>query len=185
MTMAYVGRRLAPAVLAVVLAACSSGGGGAAVGVPGGDPVTTVNSLVATIQAKAFDKLPDLACAASKSTIAGTFDPSSALGGALTGVSAADVLTAINITMTNVSVGSAQITGDTATVHVKADMKVEADQAKVTDLIKKYLAASGQPANDAAVNAAVAAMGSSFSQTQTLDNDVTLKNEGGKWLVCE
>jgi hypothetical protein len=185
MSMANIGRRVVPAVLAVVLAACSSGGGAAAVGVPGGDPVTTVNSLVATVQAKAFDKLPDLACAASKSSIAGAFDPSSALSGALTGVSAADVLAAINVTMTNVTVGSAQVTGDTATVHVKADMKVDTDPAKVKDLIKKALVAAGQPTDDTTVNTAVAAMGSAFSSTQALDEDVTLKNEGGKWLLCE
>ncbi len=181
-------RRLgAGIIIASVLAACGGGGGGAApVGVAGSDPVSTVNSLVATIKAKAFDKLPDLACAGSKSTIGAAFDPTAALGsaGAL-GVTGADVLGVVSVDMANVTVGSPAVTGDTAKVHVKADMKMTADQAKLKELIKKVLAAQGQATDDATVNLALGAAGTAFSRTQTIDDDVTLKNENGKWLLCE
>ena len=189
MTLTRLGRRLAPAVLALVLAACGGGGGGGggAVGVPGADPVSTVNSLVATIQAKAFDKLPDLACAASKGQISQAFDPSSGLASGLgaAGLTASDVLGAMSISLDNVQVGSPSVSGDTATVHVKGNMKVAMDPGKFAAVMKKAMTAAGQPADDATINAIISAASSSLSQTTTLDSDVTLKNEGGKWLICQ
>jgi len=173
--------------LALTLAACGGGGGagGAAVGVASTDPAGTVNALVATIQAKAFDKLPDLACAASKSSITGQFDPTSALAGAgALGVTGADFLAAISIEMSNVVLGTPQTSGDTSTVHMKADMKITADQTKLKDLVTKMLTAAGQAPTDAMVNTAMAAAGTAFSQTRPWTKDITLKNEGGKWLVC-
>ncbi len=188
--MSRFGRRLAPALLAVILVACGGGGGGgggAAVGVPGSDPVSTVNSLVATMQAKAFDKLPDLACAASKDSVSQAFDPSSALGSGLgaAGLTASDVLSAMTISVDSVQVGSPSVSGDTATVHLKGNMKVTIDQAKFAAVMKKAMAAAGQPADDATINAIIGAAGASLSQTSTIDNDLTLKNEGGKWLICQ
>lgn len=186
MTMFRLGRRLAPAVLAVAVVACG-GGGGAAVGVPGGDPVTTVNSLIATIQAQAFDKVPNLACAASKDQIRAQFDPSSALAGSFgsTGLTGADVLNALKISFDNVQVGSPSVNGDTATVHIKGTMKATIDQAKFADLMKKTLAAAGQPVSDAAVNAMVSAAQTAMSQGNAVDTDVTLKKENGAWLICQ
>ena len=177
-------RLVAGLLLASTLAACSSGGGsGGAVGQAGSDPVATVNSLISTIQAKAFDKLPDLACAASKDSISSALDPSGGATAAL-GVTAADFLNAINIEWQNLKVDPASVTGDTATVHIKADMKMTANQDKLKELIKKMLAATGQPASDAMVNAALAGMGSAFDKATPIDTTVPLKNEGGKWLVC-
>ena len=190
MSMTRFGRRLAPALLAVVLVACGGGGGGGgwgAVGVPGGDPVSTVNSLIATMQAKAFDKLPDLACAASKDSVSQAFDPSSGLGSGLaaTGLTASDILSAMTISVDSLQVGSPSVSGDTATVHVKGNMKVTMDQAKFAAVMKKAMSAAGQPVDDATINAIISAAGSQLSQTTTIDNDVTLKNEGGKWLICQ
>jgi hypothetical protein len=177
-------RLIASFVLVTLVAAC--GGGGGAVGQPGSDPVSTVNSLVATIQQKQFDKLADLACAASKDQLKSAFDPTGSLGGAAAlGVTAADILAVISIEMSNVTIGAPSVSGDTATVHMKADMKMTADQGKLKELFKKILTNAGQPADDATVNLAVGAAGSQFSRTQAIDEDVTLKQEGGKWLVCE
>ncbi len=184
---ARLGRCLAPVVLAVALVACGGGGGGAAVGVPGGDPVTTVNSLIATVQAKAFDKLPDLACAASKDSLTSSFDPSAALAGSFgaAGVTGNDVLNAMSISFDNAKVGSPTVNGDTATVHLTGTIKATIDSAKFADLMKKVMAAAGQPASDVTVNAAVSAAQAALSQGTPIDNNVTLKNEGGKWLICQ
>jgi hypothetical protein len=175
-------RRAVPVLVAAALLAACGGGGGTA-GQPGADPASTVNALVATIQQKAFDKLPDLACAASKDAIKSDFDPAGATGSAL-GVTTADFLAAINIEMANVKVGSPAVTGDTATVHLNADMKMTANKDKLKELVKKILTAQGQDASDAIVNAGLEAMAGQFESTKAVDTDVPLKNEGGKWLIC-
>jgi hypothetical protein len=46
------------------------------------------------------------------------------------------------------------------------------------------MAANGQPADDATIDATIAAMSSRMSTSQTLDSDVNLVQENGKWLIC-
>lgn len=182
------GRRIAPAFLAIVLAACggssSPGAGSAAAGVPGTDPAATINAFVATMEAKAFDKLPNLACSTAKDQAA-ALDPTKALSSMLPGITAADVLAALNITVSNVKVDAPQISGDTAKVHFTGDVQMSADQAKLKDLVTKALAAQGVTNNDAAVNQALVIAAPAFSQTQKMDNTFTLKQENGTWLICQ
>ena len=86
--------------------------------------------------------------------------------------------------MSNVKVGAAAITGTTATVHLNADMKVTANTDKLKALIAKMLTAAGAPADDTTVNAAMSAASSNFSKTTTINSDIPLAQENGKWLVC-
>ncbi len=188
MSMSRVGRSIAPAILAIVLAACggsgSPGAASAAAGVPGGDPVATINAFVATMEAKAFDKLPNLACSTAKDAAA-ALDPTTTLSSLLPGTTAADVLAALNISVSNVKVDTPQISGDTASVHFTGDVQMSADQAKLKDLVTKALAAQGVTGNDAAVNQALAIAAPAFAQTQKMDNTFTLKKENGTWLICQ
>jgi hypothetical protein len=179
-------RRLAAGlVLAATLAACGGGGAGAApVGqASASDPAATVNSLIATIQNKAFDKLPDLACAAQKDSISGSF--SGGLGDASAmGVQMSDILAAVNFEMSNVSVGSPAVSGDTATVPLKAQMKITLNKDKFKEVLKKIMAASGQTVSDALVDAAMAQAGPALEKSQSIDTTVPLSKENGKWLIC-
>jgi hypothetical protein len=178
-------RLVAGLVLASTLAACggSSGGGGSApVGqASSSDPVATVNSFVATLQAKALDKLPALACAAAKDSIGNAFNPAGALASTFGSVSAADALGAVNVDVSGVTVGTAQVNGDKATVPLKATIKVTIDKNKLTDLIKK---AAGGAIDDATLQAALAAVPTD-PQTTPLDTSVPLVKEGGSWLICQ
>jgi hypothetical protein len=74
--------------------------------------------------------------------------------------------------------------GTTAVVHVTGTSTITFDPAKMREIVKKVLAAQGQPADDATIDVALNAMGSQLTQTQTLDEDVNVVQEGGKWLLC-
>jgi hypothetical protein len=53
------------------------------------------------------------------------------------------------------------------------------------EVLKGVLAALGQPVDDATIDIAMNAMGSQLSQTQPMDEDINVVQEGGRWVLCE
>ena len=168
--------RIAVAALVVALAACSGGGGG--------DPSSTVKDMVNLVETKQFTKVADIACAAQKESVAKQFDFSSALAGSLQGVDANAITDAMTIKFDGVAYKELEKSADKAKVQLTGTLKMSIDKAKMTDLVKKALAAQNLPVDDATIASMLDSMVSSFEQGQPVDSTVDLVMENGKWVIC-
>jgi hypothetical protein len=166
-------------VLVLVAVACSSAPGAAA-----NDPAGTVQVAMAAVQSGGFAKVTDFTCAAKKSDITNAFGGADL--GALTaaGVNPTDIFGAMTVSFENLATKEVSKTDKAATVHVTGDIKMSFDKDKMRAVMKTVLAARGQPVDDATLDAAMTVMTGALSQTQKMDEDLTLVNEGGKWLIC-
>ena len=177
--MGFISKRgVAVLTLAILVAAC--GGGPAAAS----DPQGTVKSAFSAAQSGGLTKLTEFACAAHKDDIA------KALGGqdlsALTaqGININDLMSAVQVSFENVATKEVSKTDKDATVHVTADMKMNFDKEKFKTILKTMFTAKGLPADDATIDAMLTGMAGAMTQTQKVDEDIVLTNEGGKWLIC-
>lgn len=178
MRISWVRRGAVAIALAMVVAACGGSSG------PGSDPAGTVKSALDAMSSGNLDTLAQYACAAQKDTLPSILGGSSASGALPSGFG--DIFSSMKITYDNLDVKQTNVTGDTATVHVTGTMKVTFDDAKMKEFLKQMMGATGQTVDDATLNMALAAMKSELGGTGTaMDQDITLKNEGGKWLICE
>jgi hypothetical protein len=64
-------------------------------------------------------------------------------------------------------------------------MKISFDRAKFKEILKKIMEAQGQSIDDATLELAMGAMEGQLSQTQKMDEDITVVQEDGKWLICD
>ena len=170
-------------VLAVAVIVTVAGCGGAAAP-NANEPAGTVTAAMDAAKSGGFAKLADYVCAAKKGDISSIFG---AGAGSLSGlgVDANTLFDAIKIDFQDVKATETSKSGDTATVHVTGKTVTTIDPTKMKAVMKQMMTAQGLPADDATIDAALAGMSSQLTQTQTMDQDVTLKQEGGKWLICE
>jgi len=179
MRITWVRRTATAMALAAAVAACGGGASG-----PGSDPAGTVKGAFDAMASGKLDTLAQYACAANKDEISSILSRTDTTGALPSGFG--DVFGSMKISYENLGVKQTEVTGDSATVHVTGTMKVTFDDAKLKDFVKQMMAASGQPVDEATINMALAAMKAQLSGTgTTMDQDITLKNEGGKWLICE
>lgn len=164
-------------VVAVVLSAC---GGPAAAN----DPTGVVKAAIAAAQSGGLGKLDDFACAAKKGDIAAAFGGGNMGALAAAGIKAEDLFGAMSVAFENVTATEVSKTATEAKVHLTADMKIAFDKDKFKAILKQVLAAQGQPIDDASLDATLAMMSSQMNQPQKMNQDVTVVNEGGKWLIC-
>jgi hypothetical protein len=172
---------LAPVgAVALALAVAACGGAGP---LAGSDPASVVTQAMSVIQQKDFNKLTELACAAQKDKIAEQFTGGlSAAGG---GFDPAQILAAINIDTSKVSIGTPQVSGDNATVPLSGTMKITIDPQKLKPILAQALASQGLPTDDASVDAAMGMMGTISGQDIPMDNQpVKLVKENGAWKIC-
>ena len=102
-------------VLPLLIAACSGGPGAAS----GNDPAAVVKDALAKVAAKDINGLANLACAGQADQVREQFDMAGQLASAVpSGANAQDIVNSITIDTSAVTVGSATVTGDTATVPV-------------------------------------------------------------------
>ncbi len=167
------------AVLIVSLAGCGGGIGGGT-----GDPSGAVKGAFEAAQSGGVAKLADFACAAQKDEITGMFGGSAGSLGAL-GLSEDEVLGAMKMEFKDIQTTEKSRSGNNAVVHVTGTMNITMDPTKVRELMRKAMEAQGQPVDDATLDMAVNAMAGSLSQSQPIDEDIAVVNEGGKWLICE
>jgi hypothetical protein len=173
-------RRAAALVLALTLAACGGGPGAAA-----NDPAGSVQAAMTAVSSGGFAKMAEFTCAAKKNDLAGAFGGGNLGALEAAGVKADDIFNAMSVSFSNISAKEVSKTDTAAKVHVTADMKMTVDQEKFKAILKTMMAAQGQPVDDATINAAMSAMASSLSQTQKVDEEIDVVNEGGKWLICD
>ena len=173
-------RRAAALVLALTLAACSGGPGAVA-----NDPAGSVQAAMTAVSSGGFAKMAEFTCAAKKDDLANAFGGGNLGALEAAGVKAEDIFNAMSVSFSNIAAKEVSKTDTTAKVHVTADMKMTVDQEKFKTILKTMMAAQGQPVDDATINAAMSAMATSLSQTQKVDEEIDVVNEGGKWLICD
>ncbi len=167
--------------LVVVLAACGgSSGGGAA-----GDPVAAVNNVINAMKAKQFSTIAPMICSAKRDQIASSLDPAAALASAAPGVAAQTILDAMSIDFSDVAVTQTSVSGDSAVVNVKGQMKITFDATKMKDVVKSILAAASQPTDDATVTQMLSLLSTQMSSTKPIDSQINVVKENGAWLVCD
>lgn len=173
------------AVLVVVVAlgvvACGGGPGGG----PTNDPVGSVTNALTAVSGGNLSKITDYACAAHKNDITNAFGGGNMEALTAAGIKPDDLLNAMTLTFANVSAKEVSKTDTKATVHVTADMTIAFDKDKFKAMMKTVLTAQGQPADDATLDMMMNAMSGQLQQTQKLDEDIAVVNEGGKWLLCD
>jgi hypothetical protein len=179
------GRLIAGLVIAATVAACGGGGGGGG-GPSGSDPTATVRDMMATVTAGNYDKIADYACAAQKEQISQQFNPSGLLGGDYSqlGFTAADLKEVFKFTVSGLDVKEKSKDATTAVVSMTGMMKIDINKDKFKALMKKALEAAGQPVDDATLNMAMSGFDTLAGKEQDISSDISLVNEGGKWLVC-
>ena len=170
-------------VIPVLAAACSAGGGGAA---NSGDPAAVVSDALAKVAAQDINGVAALACAGQADKIKSEFDLSGQLGAAVPGIDASGLASAVHIDTSGVKVGSAAISGDTATVPVTGSMKMTFDKAKLLPIFKQVMAAQGGSIQmtDDQINALIDNVAGSGSDVP-LNESLTLKQENGAWKICD
>ena len=168
------------AIVSFAVAACS---GSSPLG-GGGDPASVVKDALAVVQSKDLAKIGDLACAAKKDEVVKSLDFSTQLGEG-SGVDSQQVLDAMSIDTSKVTVGQPTINGDTATVPIGGSMKMSVDAAKMKPILKAQLEAQGLPADDAAIEAMMGMVSGFTGQDIPMDSTMTLVKENGAWKICE
>jgi hypothetical protein len=173
------------AVLIVSLVGCSGGIGGVGGGGQG-DPATAVKSAMDAAQSGGIAKLADYTCAAKKGDIATMFGGGASTGGlGALGLTADDIAGAMKMEFKDIQTTETSKSGNNAVVHVKGNMSITMDPAKMRELMKKVLQAQGQPADDVTLNAIVAGLTASPTTSQALDEDIPVVQENGKWVLCQ
>lgn len=165
--------------VAIAVAACGGGAPNTA------DPAGAVTAALDAAESGGLAKLTEYACAAQKDTIAEAFGGGSLAGLEAAGLSADDVYGSMKMSFDNIKVTEKSRTGDKATVHVTGDMKIEFDKAKFKEVLKAMMEQASQPVDDATLELAMGAMEGQLSQSQAMDEDINVVQEGGKWLLCE
>jgi hypothetical protein len=165
--------------VAIAVAACGGGGPNS------NEPTGAVTAAFDAAKSGGLSKMADFACAAKKDDIAAAFGGEGL--GQLTalGISPDDLFNSMQMSFENVNATEKSRDGSTAVVHVTGDMKISFDRTKFKDILKKIMEAQGQTLDDAALEMMMGAMEGQLSQTQKMDEDITVVQEGGKWLICD
>ena len=173
--------RVRAALLSVlVMLAVACGGGGASA-----DPAGSVKAAFDSVASGGLAKFDEFACAAQKGKVAEAFTGAAGSQFTQAGVNMADVMNAMSVKFENVAATEVSKTDKAAKVHVTGTMTINVDQEKFKPILKQMLTAQGLPADDNTINTALAAMAGQMSKSQTLNQDIDVVNEGGKWLICD
>ena len=173
-------RLIAVVALAIALVGCSGAPGGGGGGNPNGSPSDVVKAAMTALSNKDMTAFTNMACAAKKDEI--TSSLTGAIG-SIPGVAIGDVLNVLTIDTSKITVGSANESGDNATVTLNGSMSIQFDKAKMKDLMKKVLSAQGTNVDDAQLDAMMGAFPTATEQP--INNQaVQLVKEGGAWKIC-
>ena len=173
--------RSATIALAAILSLSACGGAGSNANEPAG----AVNAAMDAAESGGLAKVLDYTCAAKKNDVSSLFGGGDLSSLAALGVDSSAMRDAVKMDFQDVKTTETSKSGDKATVHVTGKAVITFDQAKMKEILKQVMANSGQPADDATINTALTAMAGAMSQSQDLDEDVSVVQEGGKWLICQ
>lgn len=162
---------------ASLLAGCQ---GGPAPDSPSGVLRTALEKLAARDVAG----LRAMACAGAE---AGVLDqlglPGDLSGEILPGVDMNAILDAVTLDTSALVLQDEVVTGDTATVDVRGDIRISFDAQRVKPLVKALLEAQGNPVTDEQLDALLVTL-SRAAQELPVDQTVGLVREDGAWKLC-
>ena len=148
------------------------------------EPAGAVKAGLDATQSGGITKLADYTCAAKKGEITNLFGADSLSNLSAAGVDVNEVFGAVKFDFKDVQTSEKSRSGDSAVVHLSGTMNVSIDEAKMRDVMKKVMEVQGQPIDDATLDMVIGAMTTQLSQPTPIDEDVTVVQEGGKWLIC-
>jgi hypothetical protein len=152
---------------------------------PAADPVAAVNAFLDAANAKQFDTLPSLICAAERDATMATIRSSYTLTGLPEGVDATALQDALIIAITDRTVELKDTVGDTATVSVTGTSQYSVTQDAVRGFIEQWMQVAGESPTPDAIDQAVAQMYAQMSVSMPFAHDFPVVNENGGWLVCD
>lgn len=165
------------AMLLVAVAGCEAA--------PAADsPSGAVRTALERVAAKDVDGLRALACAGAEDEIRDRLGLPEGLGGELIpGVDTNAILDAVILDTSGLVIESEVVTGDTATVSVRGDLKLTFDAELLRPLLERLAESQGAsltPEQIDALLATLARAGQDLPVTQSLE----LAREGGAWKIC-
>ena len=163
--------------LVVALAAC---GGQAATDTPEG----VTQQAVERLGAGDLDGLRALACAGQEDVLRQELGAGLGVGSLLPGLDLTALAQAVQLDTSKLKVGTATVSGDTATVPVTGDIGVTLDAATVRPVLKQLLEAQGATVDDQMLDALLTSM-EQFGQDVPIDQALTLTRESGAWKICQ
>lgn len=171
------------ASLAAVMSVALAAAGMSAPAAAADSPEAAVNDFFDLVQRGDFADLESVVCATDVPGVREAFDIGASLG--LEGDAAADVL---SIEVRDRSVDLLSEEGDQARLRVAATISMQVPDDQVEGLVRAMLSADqgpdDPPPSDDDVQMMVGLMGSALNQTSPLDEEVTVVQESGEWLVC-
>lgn len=174
-----VARAVIGLVLAALVAAC--GGGGTAADGPEG----VVRTALDRMASMDLEGLSELACAGQEEKIRDQLGLPGAIGGELLpGLDTQELLDAIKLDVSDVTVGTATVDGDVAQVPVAGDLGVTFDAEAMRPILRELLGAQGGSMTDEQLDALLAGL-EAYGQSVPLDTNVRLVREDGAWKVCQ
>jgi hypothetical protein len=153
------------------------------------DPVATVNTMLDAIAAKDAASVPDLICDQYKADAAQTFDIAGQIAAQFSamapGLDLQPFLDGLQVTVDGREVTLVSNDGTNAVVSVAGSLVIHVDEAATKDLVRALVAATGQEATDALIDAVMPSVLAQVSQPQDITSDIAVVNENGAWLVCQ
>lgn len=168
---------LALLLVAALVAGCQSG--------PAADsPTGVVRTALEKLAARDVDALRAMACAGAEEGVLDQLGlPGDLSGELLPGVDMNAVLDAVTLDTTSLVLQNEVVTGETASVDVRGDIRISFDAERVKPLVKSLLEAQGNPLTDEQLDALLVTLGRA-AQDLPVDQTVGLVREGGAWKLC-
>jgi hypothetical protein len=148
-----------------------------------GSPEAAVDAVLDAIEAKDFDGLPDLVCAAEREAVVGRFDLTAAFEG-IPGIDGEALAAGLSLSIEDRSVSLLSQDAESAVVSVSGRLTGEIDEEVARTFVRQLLEASGQEASDEAVDSFVPMLMDPLEEGTDLGSDIEVVLEDGAWLVC-
>jgi hypothetical protein len=172
-------RRSPLLVLVVLLAGGLPAIGGASAA---GSPEAAADALLDAVVARDADAIATVTCPELTDAVAAALDPLRGL--APDEATIATLAAAVTLRIDDRAVDLIEETGDAATVALAGRLHAAIDRAAARDWVAERLAAAGQPADGATVDASLDALQAALAVGRDLTTTVEVIRVGGDWLVC-
>jgi hypothetical protein len=140
-------------------------------------PEGAVNALIDAVEGGDFASIDALVCEAERDSVLAMFDPGEAMG-----LSAGDLPISFRFDDRALEVVSED--GDEVTIRLTGTMSMDVDEAEMESVARALLEAEMGEASDEDIEQMLPFMMMAFSQTASIDEEVTVVSEDGDWLVC-